>query len=143
MCSDENITVNNESIIINNKTKKIIINEKGDSICIDANNRAQFDKIRSFANTFVDKYNKLDSDPTEQNIEDICMFFETSFEDIFGPGIVTKIFSIDKPSIRLITLFTIEFIKKFSEFNNECDQSMIKHIEENFGQKYFQNSKLR
>lgn len=140
----------NSSILIKRNIKKIIVNESGDFIELDLQDRNQYSSIINFVNQFVSKYKKLEQYKNWHEICNVCEFFESQIDSIFGPETVRKIFNGVHPSIDSIILFMIEFAKEFGKFRKEIEDNMSKsvddfnkYIDEKYGDKYLDKNKLR
>lgn len=76
-------------------------------------------------------------------IDEICKYGEAQLQMIYGDDIIQKIFGVKHPSIRSLSEFFVKLLKILSDFNEEQNQKTMNEIEQLYGNKYFEKSKLK
>lgn len=106
--------------------------------------REKYKELREFFSTFVDKYQELGkTNDNWEEIDKLCEYGENGLNKVFGNGIVKKIFGVDHPSIRPITIFFFKFAKIFADYTESKQKNMFETIEQTYGKKYIERSKLK
>lgn len=125
-----------DSINIRN-IKKITVNDNGDSINLNVNDREMLLNIQGTINQF---YGILKSDDlASKSIEDfnnVCDEQTQTIDKIFGENTVYKVFGTNKPTIPALIDFYIEIMDIVSKYVNAYQTKLEENINNKFGKKY-------
>lgn len=117
--------------------KKVTVNENGDTIDINVNDREMLLNIQKTINGFYDilKSNDLASKSMEEfNI--VCDEQTQTIDKIFGENTVYKVFGTKKPTISALIDFYIEIMDIVSKYVNAYQTKLEENINNKFGKKY-------
>lgn len=125
-----------DSINIRN-IKKITVNDNGDSINLNVNDREMLLNIQGTINQF---YEILKSDDlASKSMEDfnnVCDEQTQTIDKIFGENTVYKVFGTNKPTISALIDFYIEIMDIVSKYVNAYQTKLEENINNKFGKKY-------
>lgn len=117
--------------------KKVTVNENGDTIDINVNDREMLLNIQKTINGFYDilKSSDLASKSMEEfNI--VCDEQTQTIDKIFGENTVYKVFGTKKPTISALIDFYIEIMDIVSKYVNAYQTKLEENINNKFGKKY-------
>jgi len=117
--------------------KKVTVNENGDTIDINVNDREMLLNIQKTINGFYDilKSNDLASKSMEEfNI--VCDEQTQTIDKIFGENTVYKVFGTKNPTISALIDFYIEIMDIVSKYVNAYQTKLEENINNKFGKKY-------
>ncbi len=117
--------------------KKVTVNENGDTIDINVNDREMLLNIQKTINGFYDilKSSDLASKSMEEfNI--VCDEQTQTIDKIFGENTVYKVFGTKNPTISALIDFYIEIMDIVSKYVNAYQTKLEENINNKFGKKY-------
>lgn len=117
--------------------KKVTVNENGDTIDINVNDREMLLNIQKTINGFYDilKSSDLASKSMEEfNI--VCDEQTQTIDKIFGENTVYKVFGTNNPTISALINFYIEIMEILSKYVNAYQTKLEENINNKFGKKY-------
>lgn len=117
--------------------KKVTVNENGDTIDINVNDREMLLNIQKTINGFYDilKSDDLASKSMEEfNI--VCDEQTQTIDKIFGENTVYKVFGTNNPTISALIDFYIEIMEILSKYVNAYQTKLEENINNKFGKKY-------
>ncbi len=117
--------------------KKVTVNENGDTIDINVNDREMLLNIHKTINGFYDilKSDDLASKSMEEfNI--VCDEQTQTIDKIFGENTVYKVFGTKNPTISALIDFYIEIMEILSKYVNAYQTKLEENINSKFGKKY-------
>ena len=117
--------------------KKVTVNENGDTIDINVNDREMLLNIQKTINGFYDilKSSDLASKSMEEfNI--VCDEQTQTIDKIFGENTVYKVFGTKNPTISALIDFYIEIMDIVSKYVNAYKKKLEENINNKFGKKY-------
>lgn len=117
--------------------KKVTVNENGDTIDINVNDREMLLNIQKTINGFYDilKSDDLASKSMEEfNI--VCDEQTQTIDKIFGENTVYKVFGTKNPTISALIDFYIEIMDIVSKYVNAYQTKLEENINNKFGKKY-------
>ncbi len=117
--------------------KKVTVNENGDTIDINVNDREMLLNIQKTINGFYDilKSGDLASKSMEEfNI--VCYEQTQTIDKIFGENTVYKVFGTKNPTISALINFYIEIMEILSKYVNAYQTKLEENINNKFGEKY-------
>lgn len=117
--------------------KKVTVNENGDTIDINVNDREMLLNIQKTINGF---YNILKSDDlASKSMEEfniVCDEQTQTIDKIFGENTVYKVFGTKSPTISALINFYIEIMEILSKYVNAYQTKLEENINNKFGKKY-------
>lgn len=131
----------NNELIVENRSKEIKINKKGDSIVIDIDNREMMNKIISMILNFKERTTSHIKKPDIDSLNALCNDTEKEMKEIFGDDILVKIFDVEHPSLRLLVEFFFKFFDIVSSLSEAKNEETVKSIESLYGDKYINRLK--
>lgn len=131
----------NNELIVENRSKEIKINKKGDSIVIDIDNREMMNKIISMILNFKERTTSHIKEPDIDSLNALCNDTEKEMKEIFGDDILVKIFDVEHPSLRLLVEFFFKFFDIVSSLSEAKNEETVKSIESLYGDKYINRLK--
>lgn len=125
-----------DSINIRN-IKKITVNDNGDSINLNVNDREMLLNIQGTINQFHEilKSDDLASKSMEE-FNNVCDEQAQTIDKIFGENTVYKVFGTNKPTISALIDFYIEIMDIVSKYVNAYQTKLEENINNKFGKKY-------
>lgn len=127
---------NNCDLEITSNSKTIKINNRGDEISINIDDRVEMNKIINMVMNFKEQTSKHLENPDLDSLNKLCDDTEKELKEFFGDDILIKIFNIEHPSLRLFVEFFCKLFKIISKFSDEKNEQTVKNIESIYGEKY-------
>ena len=125
-----------DSINIRN-IKKITVNDNGDSINLNVNDREMLLNIQSTINQFHEILKSDDlASKSMEDFNNVCDEQTQTIDKIFGENTVYKVFGTNKPTISALIDFYIEIMDIVSKYVNAYQTKLEENINNKFGKKY-------
>lgn len=125
-----------DSINIRN-IKKITVNDNGDSINLNVNDREMLLNIQGTINQFHEILKNDDfASKSMEDINNVCDEQTQTIDKIFGENTVYKVFGTNKPTISALIDFYIEIMDIVSKYVNAYQTKLEENINNKFGKKY-------
>lgn len=125
-----------DSINIRN-IKKITVNDNGDSINLNVNDREMLLNIQGTINQFHEILKSDDlASKSMEDINNVCDEQTQTIDKIFGENTVYKVFGTNKPTMSALIDFYIEIMDIVSKYVNAYHTKLEENINNKFGKKY-------
>ncbi len=125
-----------DSINIRN-IKKITVNDNGDSINLNVNDREMLLNIQSTINQFHEILKSDDlASKSMEDFNNVCDEQTQTIDKIFGENTVYKVFGTNKPTMSALIDFYIEIMDIVSKYVNAYQTKLEENINNKFGKKY-------
>lgn len=117
--------------------KKVTVNENGDTIDINVNDREMLLNIHKTINGFYDILKSDDlASKSMEGFNIVCDEQTQTIDKIFGENTVYKVFGTKNPTISALIDFYIEIIDILSKYVNAYQTKLEENINNKFGKKY-------
>ena len=125
-----------DSINIRN-IKKITVNDNGDSLNLNVNDREMLLNIQGTINQFHEILKSDDfASKSMEDINNVCDEQVQTIDKIFGENTVYKVFGTNKPTMPALIDFYIEIMDIVSKYVNAYQTKLEENINNKFGKKY-------
>lgn len=134
-----------DKLIIEGSIRTIVINEKGDTISINFQDRGEYNKLIVEFQGLMDIYEKTMANGglSMQKIENLCTAFENTLNRTFGEDTVIKAFGVEHPSLPLLISFFIQILNIIYKFKDIQDKGLERLWASSCMNKYIKKSSLK